>query len=275
MAPSSQERSPGPEVMRVLIWPRPSVWTGLTCPRAGRGWAGQWGWSRASLPRPVPGRSTPQTLPCLSLRGSDRLLDLGPPGPGPEEVALPPLASGCPVPDPHRHLWSSGAASKPCSDSGGLRPGWTLALAVPAAKFLLLPGPPSPSSGKLVTAGPIPTDEKTSGKMLWAPGVGGGEMAPPGGGTSTRLGSARGRKASAHMLTGWARPAGAQDLGSAGICWGLRGLSPRLVRSPQAHGNTWRLQRHYSHPDVDRTLLNPKQDQGARPTGSLHLGARQ
>ena len=63
MAPSSQERSPGPEVMRVLIWPRPSVWTGLTCPQVGRGWAGQWGWNRASLPCPVPGRSAPAE-PC-------------------------------------------------------------------------------------------------------------------------------------------------------------------------------------------------------------------
>ncbi|KAI4530268.1 hypothetical protein MG293_020124 [Ovis ammon polii] len=56
---------------------------------------------------------------------------------------------------------------------GGLRPGRTLALAVAAARLLLLPGPPSPSSGKtLVTAGPIPTDGKPSGEdaLVWTAG---------------------------------------------------------------------------------------------------------
>ncbi|MXQ90476.1 hypothetical protein E5288_WYG016138 [Bos mutus] len=65
-----------------------------------------------------------------------------------------------------------GPASKPCPlTQGALRPGQTLALAVAAAKLLLLPGPPSPSSGKtLVTAGPIPADGKPSRKMLWTAG---------------------------------------------------------------------------------------------------------
>ena len=59
-----------------------------------------------------------------------------------------------------------------------------------------------------------------------------------------------------------AGPAAAQGLGSAGICWGLRGLCPRLVRSPQAHGNTWRLQRRYNHSDMDKALLNQTENVG-------------
>ena len=103
---------------------------------------------------------------------------MGHQGQAPEEMALPLLASPCPVPLPHLHLWSSGPASKPCPlTQGGLCPGRTLALAVAAAKLFLLPGPPSPSSGKtLVTAGPIPADGKPSRKMLWTAGVGGNDQ---------------------------------------------------------------------------------------------------
>lgn len=61
----------------------------------GRGVGLEQGLSPSPRARPVRAH---RPLPCLSLRGSDRFLDLGPPGPGPEEVALPPLASGCPVP---------------------------------------------------------------------------------------------------------------------------------------------------------------------------------
>ena len=44
---------------------------------------------------------------------------LGHQGQAPEEVALPVVASQCPVCLPHQHLWSSGPSSKPCPWLGG------------------------------------------------------------------------------------------------------------------------------------------------------------
>lgn len=190
-------------------------------------------------------------------------------------MALPLLASPCPVPLPHLHLWSSGPASKPCPlTQGALRPGQTLALAVAAAKLLLLPGPPSPSSGKtLVTAGPIPADGKPSRKMLWTAGVGGDEMAPPGGRISTRRGPAQGRKPGVWILSGWGRT----SCGSgSGVCRNLLGsqgsVSPagQVPAGPRKHleaPTTLQPPRH------GQSSAEPDQERGARPkAASIWVG---
>lgn len=230
MAPSSQEQSPGPEVMHVLIWPRPSVWTKLSCLRAGRDWAGEWGLSLA-LCQTGPRLQTPAVPVPPQLR----------PPPGPWAIMARPQRKWPCLCQPLRALSLSliYTCGPQVLTQGALRPGRTLALAVAAAKLLLLPGPPSPSSGKtLVTAGPIPADGKPSRKMLWTAGVGGDEMAPPGGRISTRRGPAQGRKPGVQIQSGW----GQTSCGSgSGVCRNLLGsqgsMSPagKVPAGPRKH----------------------------------------
>lgn len=91
-----------------------------------------------------------------------------------------------------------------------------------------------------------------AGKMLWTAGVGGGEMAPPGGGSSTRRGPAQGRKAGVQILSGWGS--------GSGVCRNLLGSQGSVSPAGQVPIGT--RKRHYSRPDVDKAPLSQTETKG-------------
>lgn len=225
------------------------------------------GQSKASLTNPVPDWPVPAD-PCLACPSAAETASwaLGHQGQAPEEVALPVVASQCPVCLPHQHLWSSGPSSKPCPWlGGGLRPGWTLALAVAAARLLLLPGPPSPSSGKtLVTAGPIPTDGKPSGEDALDRRCGRGRDGAPWWRERHTAGARPGPE-------GWG-----PDTVRLGLrVWGLQesaGVSGVCV--PGWSGPHRHTEKTLQPPRRGQSTAESNRDQGARPPGGLHPRGR-
>lgn len=129
--------------------------------------------------------------------------------------------------------------------------------------MLLLPGPPSGSGKTLVTAGPIPTDGKPSGKMLWSgPQVcGQGETAPPGGRAAHSRGLPRAGRLGVQILSGWGS--------GSGVCRSLLGSQGSV--SPAGQVPTGPRKRHYSAQTWTKAPLSQAETMGPGHPAALHL----